>query len=82
MLLLFSSPMNVVPTGVLTYRRYQLPESCLPKWNESNEPLCKIHVSKNKTIEDMDGLLQVKKIRSLIFVFPDENFPFQGGFRQ
>lgn len=48
-----------MPDGVLTYRRYQLPESCSPKWNDSNEPLCQVHISKNKTIEDMDGLLQV-----------------------
>ncbi len=49
----------LVPDGVITFRRYQLPESCLPKWTESNEPLCKVHITKNKTIEDIDGLLQV-----------------------
>ncbi|CAF0733922.1 unnamed protein product [Adineta steineri] len=48
-----------MPNGVISFRRYQLPESCVPKWTESTEPLCKIHVTKNKTIEDMDGLLQV-----------------------
>ncbi|UJR36597.1 hypothetical protein I4U23_029317 [Adineta vaga] len=48
-----------IPIGVLSFRRYQLPESCVPKWTESKEPLCKIHITKNKTIEDMDGLLQV-----------------------
>lgn len=48
-----------VPNGVLSFRRYRLPESCLPKWADSNESLCKLHVTKNKTIEDMDGLLQV-----------------------
>jgi hypothetical protein len=53
-----------VPNGVLSFRRYQLPNSCLPKWTESNEPLCKIHITKNKTIEDIDGLLQVN-----IFIF-------------
>ncbi len=49
-----------MPNGVITFRRYQLPESCLPKWTESNEPLCKIHITKNKIIEDIDGLLQVR----------------------
>ena len=48
-----------MPNGVISFRRYQLPESCLPKWTESKEPLCKIHLTKNKTIEDIDGLLQV-----------------------
>jgi len=49
----------LAPNGVISFRRYQLPDSCLPKWTESKEPLCKIHITKNKTIEDMDGLLQV-----------------------
>lgn len=57
--LVITFSIDLVPTGVLTYRRYQLPESRLPKWNDSNEPVCQIHISKNKTIEDMDGLLQV-----------------------
>ncbi|CAF0977998.1 unnamed protein product [Adineta ricciae] len=48
-----------MPNGVLSFRRYRLPETCLPKWADSKEPLCKLHVTKNKTIEDMDGLLQV-----------------------
>ncbi|CAF4894624.1 unnamed protein product, partial [Rotaria magnacalcarata] len=45
--------------GVMTFRRYQLPESCVPKWTESKEPLCEIHITKNKSIEDVTGLLQV-----------------------
>ena len=56
----FSYCLLLVPNGVITFRRYQLPESCIPKWSESNEPLCKIHITKNKTIEDIDGFLQVK----------------------
>ncbi|CAF0916166.1 unnamed protein product [Rotaria sp. Silwood1] len=48
-----------IPNGVISFRRYQLPDSCLPKWSESKEPLCKIHITKNKTIEDIVGLLQV-----------------------
>ena len=43
----------------MTFRRYQLPDSCRPKWSESKEPLCPIHITKNKTIEDLDGFLQV-----------------------
>ncbi|CAF1063214.1 unnamed protein product [Rotaria sordida] len=48
-----------MPNGVISFRRYQLPDSCIPKWSESNEPLCKIHITKNKAIEDIVGLLQV-----------------------
>ncbi|CAF2003229.1 unnamed protein product [Rotaria magnacalcarata] len=48
-----------MPNGVITFRRYQLPESCVPKWTESKEPLCEIHITKNKSIEDVTGLLQV-----------------------
>jgi hypothetical protein len=57
-----------VPNGNISFRRYQLPESCLPKWTESKEPLCKIHITKNKTIEDMDGLLQVNILIVLRFL--------------
>lgn len=49
-----------MPTGVLSFRRYQLPDSRRPKWTESTEPLCKVHITKNKIIEDVSGLLQVK----------------------
>ena len=45
--------LNLVPAGVISFRRYQLPEGCLPKWAESKEPLCKFHITKNKTIEDI-----------------------------
>ena len=55
----FDRVLFLVPNGVITFRRYQLPSSCVPKWSESQEPLCKIHITKNKTIEDIDGLLQV-----------------------
>lgn len=48
-----------MPNGVITFRRYQLPDSCIPTWTDSKEPLCKIHITKNKTIEDIPGLLQV-----------------------
>lgn len=52
----------LVPNGVITFRRYQLPKTCLPKWSESSEPLCPVHITKNKAIEDIDGLLQVKRL--------------------
>ena len=52
----------LVPNGVITFRRYQLPKTCLPKWSESTEPLCPVHITKNKAIEDIDGLLQVKRL--------------------
>ncbi|CAF1052395.1 unnamed protein product [Rotaria sordida] len=48
-----------MPKGVLTFRRFALPDIWKPKWIESQAPLCKIHLRKNTTIEDMRGLLQV-----------------------
>ena len=58
-----------MPTGVLTFRRYQLPTSCMPKWSESTEPLCQVHITKNRTIEDMNGLLQVDFANKYIVIF-------------
>ncbi|CAF5110588.1 unnamed protein product [Rotaria sp. Silwood1] len=48
-----------MPKGVLTFRRFALPDAWIPKWIESQKPLCKIHLRKDTTIEDMHGLLQV-----------------------
>ncbi|CAF0883065.1 unnamed protein product [Didymodactylos carnosus] len=48
-----------MPIGVLSFRRYCLPKSCTPEWGNSSNTLCKIHLTKNKTIEDMHGFLQV-----------------------
>ncbi|CAF2801247.1 unnamed protein product [Rotaria sp. Silwood2] len=45
--------------GVLTFRRFALPAVWKPNWIESHAPLCKIHLRKDTTIEDMYGLLQV-----------------------
>ena len=70
-----------VPTGVMTFRRYQLPDTCRPKWSESNEPLCPIHITKNKTIEDLDGFLQVEK-RSFSRFLIVLHRVFSGRFRE
>ncbi len=50
---------DLVPKGVITFRRFALPTVWIPNWIESQTPLCKIHMAKNTTIEDMHGLLQV-----------------------
>jgi hypothetical protein len=48
-----------VPKGVITFRRFALPDDWRPKWIESQAPLCKLHIETNSTIEEMHGLLQV-----------------------
>ena len=51
--------MYLVPKGVITYRRFGLTANLVPNWSTSQKSLCKIHLVKNSTIEDMHGLLQV-----------------------
>ncbi|CAF1511564.1 unnamed protein product [Adineta ricciae] len=48
-----------MPKGVLTLRRFALPNQWIPSWMESQTPVCSLHVNKNTTIEDMPGLLQI-----------------------
>ncbi|UJR32570.1 hypothetical protein I4U23_020031 [Adineta vaga] len=48
-----------MPKGVLTFRRFALPNQWRPKWMESQAPLCPIHIQTDATIEDMHGHLQV-----------------------
>jgi len=48
-----------VPKGVITFRRFALPDGWKPKWLESQAPLCPIHMVTNTRIEEMHGLLQV-----------------------
>ncbi len=48
-----------MPKGVITFRRFALPNNWIPNWIESQTSLCKIHMKMNTTIEDMHGLLQV-----------------------
>ncbi|CAF1192584.1 unnamed protein product [Adineta ricciae] len=48
-----------MPKGVLTLRRFTLPDQWRPNWTESQTPMCSLHVNKNTTIEDMAGLLQI-----------------------
>ncbi|CAF1629844.1 unnamed protein product [Rotaria magnacalcarata] len=48
-----------MPKGVFSFRRFSLPDEWIPKWKESQAPLCKIHIRTDRSIEEMHGLLQV-----------------------
>ena len=48
-----------MPKGVLTFRRFALPDDWKPNWIESQVSLCKLHIEMTTTIEEMHGLLQV-----------------------
>jgi hypothetical protein len=50
---------KLVPKGVITFRRFALPNNLIPNWIESQTSLCKIHMKMNATIEDMHGFLQI-----------------------
>jgi hypothetical protein len=50
---------DLVPTGVITFQRFALPNDGIPNWIESQTSLCKVHMVMKETIEDMHGLLQV-----------------------
>ncbi len=49
----------LVPNGVLTFRRYALPDQLLPKWSRSNRDLAAMHLTTGKRIEDINNALQV-----------------------
>jgi hypothetical protein len=48
-----------VPTGVITFQRFQLPDTHCPKWADSNIGLCDLHLTTGKKIEDIHNVLQV-----------------------
>lgn len=48
-----------MPKGILTFHRFALPDDMRPKWDQSQTPLCKIHMAQQTTIEEMHGFLQV-----------------------
>jgi len=56
-----------VPTGVITFRRFALPRSSIPFWNESKRELCDLHLTTGKKIEDINNVLQVNII--IFFVY-------------
>jgi hypothetical protein len=48
-----------VPNGVITFRRYALSTHSWPKWSDSKNELCPMHLTTNKKIEDISCVLQV-----------------------
>jgi hypothetical protein len=52
---------NLVPGGVLTFRRSVLLTKNIPKWSISTADLCDIHISVDRKIEDVDYALQVNR---------------------
>ncbi|CAF0972817.1 unnamed protein product [Didymodactylos carnosus] len=55
----FTRITELMPVGVLSFSRYCLPENGIPDWNKSKNTMCKLHLTKNKSIEDMHGFIQV-----------------------
>jgi hypothetical protein len=60
----FSYFNNLVPTGVITFRRFQLPDMLQPRWSDLTTGLCDLHLTTGKKIEDIDSVLQVNLIIS------------------
>ncbi len=50
-----------MPNGVISFRRYALPDAVYPKWYNSKTPLSQMHVSMDKKIEDINFVLQVNR---------------------
>jgi len=59
---LFRNFYNLVPTGVISFRRIELPNSDFPKWSNSKANLCDIHLTTSKKIEDINCVLQVNRM--------------------
>ena len=53
---------NLVPNGVITFRRFVLPKEEYPDWSHSNAPLSKVHLTTEKRIEDINCALQVTSL--------------------
>jgi len=54
--------------GVITFQRRQLEEKKNPNWSKSTEPLCEMHMTNEKKIEDIYNVLQVD-IGFVLFLF-------------
>jgi hypothetical protein len=67
LLTLFES-FNLVPCGVISFRRSLLLTKDTPKWSTSTADLCDIHISADKKIEDIDCALQVNKETYMIYL--------------
>ncbi|CAF1072359.1 unnamed protein product [Rotaria sp. Silwood1] len=48
-----------MPTGVITFRRYSLPDSSYPDWLHSNANISPLHLTTGEKIEDVNCVLQV-----------------------
>jgi hypothetical protein len=56
-----------VPTGVITFRRFALPNTYIPLWNESKTELCDLHLTTGKKIEEIKNVLQVNTMIFFIY---------------
>ena len=48
-----------MPNGVISFRRYILPKTAYPNWSTSNTKLSQMHLTIDKKIEDIEGVLHV-----------------------
>jgi hypothetical protein len=55
--------------GVITFRRYALPNQFEPRWSESSKGLAPMHLTTAKRIEDIDCVLQVNWLILLQFSY-------------
>ncbi len=53
--------LNLVPTGVISFRRFVLTKDLIPRWSDSKAELSDIHVTTDKKIEDINCVLQVNR---------------------
>jgi len=72
---LFRHFFNLVPTGVITFRRVALLYKDYPKWSNSRANLCDIHLTTSKKIEDVNYVLQVNRMICFIYL---RTFSFVG----
>ncbi|CAF1117543.1 unnamed protein product [Rotaria sp. Silwood1] len=48
-----------MPNGVITFRRYELSDTYVPKWSKSTKGLIPMHLTTAQKIEDIDCVLQI-----------------------
>ncbi|CAF2384525.1 unnamed protein product [Rotaria sp. Silwood2] len=48
-----------MPNGVITIQRIAFPEHVSPQWSDLNTDLCDLHLTTDKKIEDINGVLQI-----------------------
>ena len=52
---------NLVPNGVISFRRYMLPDNSRPNWSHSKSTLSHIHLTSREKIENINHVLQVNR---------------------